>query len=193
MMCAFCKKVLLLAAVFNIMVVCILDTSLVYAVSNSSNKIKVKKINNGTGAKSYSIKEPGVASRGFDLPIGNADINSVVSYAREHLGAKYRYGASGPNSFDCSGFTMYVMSNFGIDLPHSAMGQSLYGAPIPKESLRPGDLVYFDTSGGAGISHVGIYSGENCFIHAALNGVVTSNLDSIYYSSRYVTAKRVIR
>jgi len=164
-----------------------------YGISKSSPKTKVEIIYSSENVKDDYTSRYRVASRGYSFPIGSADVNSVISYAKKYIGAKYMYGGCGPGSFDCSGFTMHVMKSFGIKLPHSARGQSLYGISVPKDKLITGDFVFFDTYGKNGISHVGIYAGGGNFIHASLKGVVISNLNEEYYKKRYITAKRIIK
>lgn len=190
---SFFKKVLLLTVVITVIVVCILHTNHVYAASKSSQKVRVKKICISTRISSHNIKQYKVVSINSGSPSGSADADSIVSYAKKYLGARYKYGASGPNGFDCSGFTMHIMSRFGIYLPHSARSQSVYGTIISRVGLKPGDLVYFATSRGKSITHVGIYMGSGYFIHAASKGVVISSLNEAYYNKRYVTATRVIK
>lgn len=121
--------------------------------------------------------------------------SQIVEYAKKYLGCKYVYGASGPNTFDCSGFTMYVLKNFGVTLSHSATAQSKVGTYVAKENLRPGDLVFFtDYETGNGIGHCGIYVGDGNFIHASSGTgycVKISTLTSGSYLRRYETARRV--
>ncbi len=116
----------------------------------------------------------------------------VVDYGKNLIGTPYIYGGASPSGFDCSGFTGYVYKQFGISLPRTAAGQATVGNAVSRDELIPGDLVFFDTYGG--ISHVGIYIGSNNFVHATVPGdiVRTSSLDEAYYSSRYVTARRII-
>lgn len=121
--------------------------------------------------------------------------NQIVEYAKKYLGCKYVYGASGPNKFDCSGFTMYVFKNFGVKLSHSATAQSKVGTYVAKENLQLGDLVFFtDYETGNGIGHCGIYIGEGNFIHASSGTgycVKISTLTSGSYLKRYETARRL--
>lgn len=184
------KKVILPTAVFTVVTFCILHIEHAHAISASSQKTNTKDID--SNIKSSGIKKHRTVSRSSGRSIDSSKNDSVVSYAKEYLGAKYKYGAAGPKAFDCSGFTMFIMGKFGIDLPHSAREQSGYGTSISRDSLKPGDLVYFDTSRGRGISHVGIYIGDGNFIHAGSKGVSINNLDTKYYNNRYVMASRVL-
>lgn len=110
----------------------------------------------------------------------------------ELIGTKYKYAGTTPSGFDCSGFTMYVFNEFGIELDHQSKAQAQEGYWIDKSDLRPGDLVFFNTDG-KGISHVGIYLGNDEFVHSATDdGVVKNKLSESYYKKRYVTARRVI-
>ncbi len=121
--------------------------------------------------------------------------SQIVEYAKKYLGCKYVYGASGPSTFDCSGFTMYVFRNFGVSLSHSATAQSKVGTYVAKENLQLGDLVFFtDYETGNGIGHCGIYIGDGNFIHASSGTgycVKISTLTSGSYLKRYETARRV--
>ena len=120
----------------------------------------------------------------------------IVDYAKQYLGCKYVYGGSGPSTFDCSGFTMYVYKHFGINLSHSAIAQSKNGTYVSKENLEPGDLVFFkDYETMDGIGHCGIYIGDGNFIHASSGTgycVKISTLLSGSYATRYETARRLI-
>lgn len=118
----------------------------------------------------------------------NASGSAIVSAALRYKGYRYVYGAAGPNSFDCSGFTMFIMKKFGVSLPHSAtqQWQSSKGTRVYRISnLQPGDLVYFRWSGSrTACSHTGIYIGNNQIIHASSSrtGVIVTNLTGKYVS-----------
>ena len=121
--------------------------------------------------------------------------SSIVTLAQKYLGVRYVYGGASPKGFDCSGFTMYVYSQFGVSLPHTATGQWQSGKGTRVYSisaLQPGDLVFFnDPSRNAGkaCSHAGIYVGGGQFIHASSsrsNGVIHSTLLSGYYNTYFV-------
>ena len=102
----------------------------------------------------------------------------ILREAKRHLGARYRYGATGPSSFDCSGFTRYVYSRFGVSLPHQSGAQSHAVHLIPAARKQPGDLIFFRTRSGR-IDHVGIYAGGN-FVYAASRGAGRVKLQAIY-------------
>lgn len=129
-----------------------------------------------------------------------AEIDDMLNEAFSHLGARYRRGHSGPNAFDCSGFTSYVFKNMGIELSRSSRSQYTQGEAVDKDELRTGDLVFFTGSNTCGpIGHVGIVvdvdpiSGSFNFIHASTKGVKVSNSKENYYSRRYVGARRVMQ
>ena len=115
---------------------------------------------------------------------------SVVETAKSYIGSSYVYGASGPSSFDCSGFTSYIYKQYGVSLNRTAAGQYSNGTAVSKDELQPGDLVMF---GKSGINHVGIYIGGGQMVHAAnpSRGVTTDTIKSGYYYNNYVGARRV--
>lgn len=118
----------------------------------------------------------------------------VIELAKTKLGCPYSWGAEGPNSFDCSGFTYYVYKNaLGLTLPRTSKAQSTYGTYVSKENLQPGDLVFFDSNYGSNVNHVGIYIGNNEMIHSPRSGDVVKiqKIDTNYYKKAYVTARRV--
>jgi cell wall-associated NlpC family hydrolase len=112
----------------------------------------------------------------------------VVSIAMQYLGIPYHWGGASPQTgFDCSGLVMYVFGQVGISLPHFAAAQYHYGSAVARDQLEPGDLVFFDN-----LNHVGIYVGNNEFIHAPHTGdVVRISSMSGWYDSHYVGARRV--
>ena len=126
--------------------------------------------------------------------IASASGNSVAEFAKQYVGYSYVYGGSGPTAFDCSGFTMYVFQQFGINLPHNAVTQSNYGAYVSKENLVPGDLVIFNDYSNTSIGHAGIYIGNGRIVHAenSNTGVTTDTIMSGYYDARFVEGRRLI-
>jgi len=109
------------------------------------------------------------------------------------VGTPYRYGGADLTGFDCSGLVLYVYHELGIDLPHSAVEQHRFTTKISRDELLPGDLIFFRINRKR-ISHVGIYIGDNRFVHAPQLGksVVIRNLDDEYYHRHWVGAGRVM-
>ena len=87
---------------------------------------------------------------------------------QEELGKPYRYGAEGPSAFDCSGLTLWAFQQVGVTLPRSSSQQARVGTPVPRDELRPGDLLFFYQP----VSHVGIYAGDGKMINAPQTGDV---------------------
>jgi peptidoglycan DL-endopeptidase CwlO len=116
-----------------------------------------------------------------------AKYGGVVGIAMQYLGIPYVYGGASPSGFDCSGFIMYVYAQVGVSLPHNAAAQYGYGTPVDRSQLQPGDLVFFN-----GLGHAGIYVGGGSFIHSPHTGdVVKISSMSGWYSSTYVGARRL--
>jgi cell wall-associated NlpC family hydrolase len=120
----------------------------------------------------------------------------LIALAKKKLGKRYVWGATGQkNTFDCSGLTTYVCKKNGIHIPRRAIEQSKYGKYVKRSELKPGDLVFFDTSKRhkGYVNHVGIYIGNNKFIHAssAKKKVIITSLNKNFYSKRYKGARRV--
>ena len=109
---------------------------------------------------------------------------NVVAIAQRYLGAPYVWGASGPNTFDCSGFTMFVYRQVGVSLPHSSRAQINCGARVSRADLQPGDLVFY----GSPIHHVGLYVGGGMMINAPQTGDVVKY--SPAFTSSYAGACR---
>lgn len=111
-----------------------------------------------------------------------------------HLGAPYSYGGSGKDGMDCSGFTMRVYEDAArTQLPRATTEQFREGVEVERDLLRFGDLVFFNTTGHAP-SHVGIYIEDDLFAHASVTyGVTISSMESSYYKTRFVGARRIIQ
>ena len=132
------------------------------------------------------------------LPVPSAAAGNVVGYAAQFVGARYVWGGSGPNAFDCSGLTRYVYTQFGLNLPHSSAGQysTNYGTVVSNPAdLRPGDIVFFVNTYKRGISHVGIYIGGGDVVQAMSPklGVGVANLNGGYWAQHYYSAIRPAR
>jgi cell wall-associated NlpC family hydrolase len=117
----------------------------------------------------------------------------LIREALRNRGVPYVWGGASRGGFDCSGFVRYVFQKQrGIKLPHSASGQARLGTPVGRDELQPGDLVFFSTYR-RGISHVGIFIGDDRFVHAASSGsnVRIDSLSSRYFRTRLRAARRI--
>jgi cell wall-associated NlpC family hydrolase len=141
-----------------------------------------------TGSSSAESAAPTVAEAPAALPSAPPSrYGGVVGIAMQYLGTPYVYGGASPSGFDCSGFIMYVFSQIGVSLPHNAAAQYGYGTPVDRSQLQPGDLVFFN-----GLGHAGIYVGGGSFIHSPHTGdVVKISSISGWYASTYVGARRL--
>lgn len=119
---------------------------------------------------------------------------ALIDNAMQLIGVRYRWGGNTPQSgLDCSGFVRYVFNDtFGFLLPRKSAQMSKVGMEVGKEELRPGDLVFFNTMRHA-FSHVGIYVGDNKFIHAPSRGksIRVDDMTKIYWEKRYNGARRM--
>ncbi|MDO7908683.1 C40 family peptidase [Paenibacillus sp. JX-17] len=126
---------------------------------------------------------------GTGSAFADSKMDQVIDSAK---GTSYVSGGTSLSGFDCSGFTMYVFNKLGIKLPHQSGSQFSMGKSVSRNEMRPGDLVFFNTSG-RGVSHVGIFVGEGKFAHASSSrGVIISSLNESYYAKRYIGAKRIM-
>jgi cell wall-associated NlpC family hydrolase len=119
----------------------------------------------------------------------------IVRTAQRYIGAKYKLGGTTPRGFDCSGYVQFVYEKNGIQLPRSVEDQYEAGKKIGPRQRKPGDLVFFKTSKNKRYSHVGIYVGDNRFIHAPRTGkrVSYSELDNPYWKKRYIGSATFMR
>ena len=126
----------------------------------------------------------------------NAPIKlSMLKSINKYKGVPYKWGGDTRRGMDCSGFTMKVYEESArTALPHHAASQYKLGKRISRKGLKFGDLVFFRDIESRGVSHVGIYVGNDNFVHASLSkGVVTSSMNQPYYKKRYVSARRLLR
>ena len=122
--------------------------------------------------------------------------NRIVETAKSFIGLPYLWGGSSPDDgFDCSGLAMVAYRLNGLKLPRSSRQQYRAGNPVGPTELERGDLVFFATSGGRRISHVGVYSDDNRFVHAPGKGktIRIDLLSDRYYAARYVGARTYLR
>ena len=119
--------------------------------------------------------------------------HDLIQTARRFIGVDYHWGGTTVETgMDCSGLIQTVYRLNGIDLPRTAREQYAAGDPISRDELAKGDLVFFDNSRWGKINHVGIYSGNNTFIHAPRTGkqIQTTSLSDGYYNKHFAGARR---
>ncbi|MBQ6630512.1 MAG: C40 family peptidase [Romboutsia sp.] len=177
---------------------------LVYKVTDRGGAIKVEngvyKIDLLMSTKEECLKfgrRKGKAIIGVETttidktPTASGTGAKLVELAKSKLGCKYVWGATGPNTFDCSGLTSWCHKQLGISIPRTSLAQSKSGKTVSKSDLQPGDLIFWKTTS-AEVGHVGMYVGNGQFIHAPNKSkpVKYDSLSSSYYSSRYVRARR---
>jgi len=176
-----------------------LDSSGLYKVRFENFKTKQTALSRAKDLQQRGIIEEFyvVEPQAYAAAAGDRDGNThlreeIVRTARQYVGVPYRWGGESPRTgFDCSGLTMVVYRLNGLDLPRSSRQQWKVGREIDRGRLKKGDLVFFATSGGHRVSHVGIYTGENKFLHAPGRGrrILSSSLSNKYYKTRYIGAR----
>lgn len=166
------------------------DTNIVVLIDNESG------IRPDIDVEDQPVVEDPKVNSNQDYEVRNVSTNSsvgdkIANFARSLVGKPYVYGSTGPNSFDCSGFVMYVYKNFGINLPRTSQAQAYVGKRIDKSELKPGDLVFSNTY--SSLSHVGVYIGDGKFVHSANSstGVTISGVNDSYYGPRYAWSIRL--
>ncbi len=129
-----------------------------------------------------------------EAPVVETVGQQIVNYARNFLGCPYVWGGTSTSGFDCSGFTQYVYAQMGYSIKRTAQ-QQFNSNGYAVTNLKPGDLVFFSsTCSTSNVTHVGIYIGDNQFIHAANtgSGVKITSLSDDFYAVRYVGARRIV-
>lgn len=143
-----------------------------------------------------SVTDTNAVPSDMSFPLSNMpqDAKKLISYAVKYRGTPYQFGGTTTKGFDCSGYTSFVFHNAaGIDLPRSADQQYKVGKAVKRSNLQPGDLVFFETYT-KGVSHSGIYIGNNKFISATSSrGVIEADMSSGYWFDHYVGAKRILK
>ena len=156
----------------------------------SSSTIAVgQKLNVGGSVKAQTPAVNRMAAA--PAPAGSTFIRTAAS---RFLGIRYALGGVGNGSIDCSGFTMRVFQQMGINLPRTTGGQWNMGRAVSTRNLQAGDLVFFNTMG-RGVSHVGVYLGGGMMANAnSYQGrtVIEPMLGNPYWASRYLGARRVL-
>lgn len=149
----------------------------------------------GYVSRSYVTIKQGATPSNPSSNNGSASGSRIVSTAKSYMGkVKYVFGARDQKKliFDCSSFTQYIFQLNGKSIPWSSKSQGSVGSAVSKSQLQPGDLVFFSVNKPGVINHVGIYAGSGQFVHNLPNeGVVVSNMNSSYWTSHYIKARRV--
>lgn len=119
-------------------------------------------------------------------------VNRAADVALAQVGRPYRYGGNSPRGFDCSGLVQYAYARAGIELPHGTDGLRRVSYPVPRDRLRRGDLLFFHQEG-KHASHVGIYLGDEQFVHAPSSGktVHVAPLNDPYWRKNFAGARRL--
>ena len=145
-----------------------------------------------------SLETPSVSQKSSAFYDHIPGISNLIGFAQKHLAIRYRSGGTTPGGFDCSGFTRFCYSKFGIALPHSSSAQGNVGVKVDKGSAMPGDLIFFKghSVSGSGIGHVGMITevvGKQIkFIHSAWGGGIRLDyLHADYYQNRFMGIRRV--
>ena len=126
-------------------------------------------------------------------PGGSVTGQQIANYALQFVGYRYVWGGASPDTgFDCSGLVYYVYGQFGYTMNRVAADQARNGVHVDPADLQPGDVLCFYSSGSY-IGHVGLYIGDNMFVHAAnsSSGVITSSVTG-YYATRGFVARRIL-
>ena len=161
-------------------------------ITGTSGEWKAVVIDGQSGyVYSQYVTEGRVTDIGDDPNVSDLG-RQVVEYALQFEGCPYVWGGMSPDGFDCSGFTSYVYAHFGITLNRVACDQANNGVEVDISALQPGDILCFYSSSDY-IGHVGIYIGNNKFIHASTytTGVIISELSG-YYNTRGFIARRIV-
>ena len=138
----------------------------------------------------------GLLGRNVDTGPTPEAAKGVVRTAYAQMGKNYRSGGASPQKgFDCSGLIWWVYNKNGVKVPRITVDQARIGQSVPREQVRPGDIVVFRTSASPRGLHTGIYAGGNSFIHSPRRGekVRKENMDIPYWRSRLVSVRRVVR
>jgi cell wall-associated NlpC family hydrolase len=170
-------------------------------ITKKSKKLKLATKNKDIKIRKRKEKKIAINSsknRSFDSfmkSLSGSGQKALPKLAKKHLGKRYVWGATGPYKFDCSGFTSYVCKKNGVCIPRTSINQSKVGKYVSRNNLIAGDLIFFDTSKRRKgyVNHVGIYIGNNKFIHAssAKKKVVVTSLNKPFYKSRFKWGRRV--
>lgn len=164
---------------------------LILSIITILSMISFAEFQNTTKNNNRNIDKPVLLSSRQTMKKNNDFSNireQIISFAQTKLGSPYVWGATGPNTFDCSGFVGYVFQKAAnVNLPRVSSSQATFKPKIASMDMEKGDLVFFETTGKGRISHVGIYMGNRQFIHASSGRkrVTISSLDSSFYNKTF--------
>lgn len=166
----------------------------IISCGSSKSVAESKKTSSKTVTKSESLRK---LDSNFDGKIAGS-VKGLLKDAERYLGTPYKFGGNTSSGFDCSGFTVKVFHENNYNLPRRSSDQAESGKSIDIKTVKPGDLLFFATSGGSRVSHVGIVhtienDGEVKFIHASTSkGVIISSLNEKYWNKAYLHAQRIL-
>lgn len=169
------KKILMLAGAVIISTVSFADLENTIRNNYANKTIDLTTLNRNKSSNTNIVENEGVREQ-------------ILNFAQTKLGSPYVWGATGPNTFDCSGFVGYVFKKAAnVNLPRVSSSQATFKPRIASMNMTKGDLVFFETTGKGRISHVGIYMGNRQFIHASSGSkrVTVSSLDSNFYTKTF--------
>jgi len=168
-----------------------LSTALAPAGAASVSATTATSVTTATTVLAPAPKPPPAPPRSAQ---GRATGAQLTQLALSLVGTPYVWAGKSPAGFDCAGLVVYVYGQFNVNLPPTTYDQWNFGRQIAQADLLIGDLVFFANTYGPGITHVGIYVGDNMFVHAEneSSGVVRSSLVSGYWSTKFYGARRVI-
>ena len=174
-------------------------TNVTWRALQKAKPISGRELSKIQAAKVNTVKEPKTfaPTKSNLVPYGKTFINSrqgleIIETAKNYIGVPYVFGGTTPKGFDCSGFLQYVFKQNGFVVPRLADEQYLLGKAAKISQLAAGDLVFFTTYT-SGASHCGFYVGDRRFLHASSSrGIRIDSLDSDYWSSRFLGARKII-
>jgi cell wall-associated NlpC family hydrolase len=175
-----------------------MTTSAATPVNSVSNQTGITHTSSNGTTTTAPVTQPVTANNSMVKPAWQVKADAIIATGMDYLGTPYVFGGGDPTTgFDCSGFTQFVFGKNGISLPHSAAMQSQMGTPVTKDLLREGDLVFLQGTYTPGVSHVGIYMGNNQVLQAGtMNNVravkVSTFFGTPYYDAHYCGAQRII-
>jgi cell wall-associated NlpC family hydrolase len=155
--------------------------------------VKVDQDTRGWVAARYLVRVQALAPIAKTVGPNASFGEKVAATAAAYIGQPYVWGGNAPGGFDCSGLVQWVYSKTGFEMPRLIPDQLAAGKKVAQSDLRPGDLIAFSNTYRPGLSHVGIFVGNDNFIHAAdeARGVMVSSLQEGYWKERYVSAVRL--